>query len=217
MSIDISLSKKFPDTGRIFTLNGYPSVIPADQKFRAVTASQAAKSESPAARHFVRSFGDADSTKSIVQEVRLNGALLTDGKKVDIVGIILKEGISWSKPVEEAAVQILERRLSHGSGITLSTSLKQDFSTARLEQVRGVLWANTPIEVEMHNGNKAEQAISIPDNGLDKKSNIITVVMTEACIGSGDACSALSLAATQAKIRAAMTTYFGANTKFNVG
>ena len=216
MNIKISTPEKNSDTVRIFELAGLPSVIPNDSKPRIVGQQQIASSNSPAARHIMRQFGANNPLKSIAKEVRLNSYIASGGVKTDVVGVILSDGYKWDKNKEQEIVDILKRRLSHGCGIALNSSLRRDFAKASLDEVRGVLRANAPIEVSMHNQEREAQAVTIPDNGLDKENNIVTVFMGEACVGSGSACSSLALMSTQNRISATMATYYGVQTKFEI-
>lgn len=215
MDINVLTPEENSDIVRIFELAGFPSVIPQDSKPRIISSlQQVASSNSPAARHIMRQFGANDPVKSIAKEVRFNAHTPDGGVKTDIVAVILADGFKWDKNLEQEVVDILKRRLSHGCGIALTSSLRRDFSKATLDEVRGVLQAIAPIEVSMHNKEKAAQALSIQDDGLDKENKIVTVFMGEACIGSGSACNSIALMSTQNRISAAMTTYYGVKTEF---
>ncbi len=213
MTINILPSSKFPETGRIFELVSAPSVIPIDNKPRIILPQNVVHSQSPAARHFALYFSPEranEGEQSVTKEVRLNAHIAEDGTKRDLIGIILRDGFTWDVSFEKSAVEILDRRLSHGCAIDINSSLKRSFDDATLTEVRGVLNACAPVEVDMHNKEKAKNALSIPDNGLDKENNAITVIMTEACVGSGSSCSFGKLAGTQGKIRTVLNRYYGA-------
>lgn len=210
MTINILPSSKFPETGRIFELASAPSIVPIDDKPRIILPQNAALSQSPAARHLALFLAPEKAKEnSVTKEVRLN-AHMSNNKKIDLVGVILRDGFIWNEDLEQSALKILERRLSHGCAIEMHSSLKRSFNDATLDEVRGVINACAPVEVDMHNGSNAREAISIPDNGLDKEKNTITAIMKEACIGSGSSCSFAKLAGTQGRLNTIAQTYYGA-------
>lgn len=163
---------------RIFRLDGFPSVRHPSQGVQSYTNNhEANRGNSPAiAAIFVRFLGKIASVDLVA---------VGDDKsslKTDMIQVTLKDGNQWDQSVPtEDVIEILNERLNSNLGIVITPDLREAHQIST-QEMRDAVKRIRPQNVVKHNGqDKADNAITIPDDGWNPKTKTLRILLGEKC------------------------------------
>lgn len=189
MTINFISSAKNPAV-KVFRLDNLPSVLdPSDGKTTFNNTHEANAKGSPSvAAIFIRF---AKHVKS-VEIAAIAG--VNQNQKVDLVAVTFKNPENWVEISPEAVSQLLQERLDE-RGTLLIAPDPRPASQISIDDIRKSIKMYRPETVVVDNGDNADKAISVPDDGWRPETKTLTCVFDQACV-SGK-CGDISKRATQ--------------------
>jgi hypothetical protein len=176
MNIDVLEHSKNKAT-RIFQLDGFPSVLhPANGVIALHHVHEANAKNAPVlAAVFLRYHGKIEK----IEMTAIGGS--KGERKTDLIAVTLKDAEDWKNDkTAKEIVQQLEERLQGGGTIVITPDMRDTFEISA-EDIEQSIRMYRPENVNRHNKDKADDAITVAKDGWDPKEKVLTCALGEAC------------------------------------
>lgn len=179
-------------TAKIFRLDDYPSVLDPSKGIIKFSNNHIANAiGSPAiAALFIR-------FSNVIRNVDI-AATGKGNNKIDLVSVTYKSEKDWKTVPPEDIIELLEERLQNHGTLIIVPDMKKAFDIS-VDELRDAIRRYRPETVNKDNGDAADKAISIADNGWNPETRQLTCIFGEKCAEGG--CGNISKLSTQHTLR----------------